>query len=536
MDASQTTPSDLTKPFLSDGSMRRVMWSFVAFGVAARLAQYLICAPLWHDELALVDGLLQVHQLADVLRPLPNAQIAPPWFCAFEWLLIQQIGCSEYVLRFLPLAMSVVALLGFTYFCRRALPTLAATIAVAIFAVSNNLIEYAAEVKPYSGDVAATVLLAWLIQRWWQSDQVRYLGVLTVLAPLMLGLSFPTFFIYATIAAVIAPRVVLHSNAITKVVYATFLLTLGLTAATLYVGYISHQSQATMTFMSEFWSPAFFPWATPVGWPGWFFSIHTGELMAYPFGGNHGASAVTALAFVVGVSVLIRQRQYFGLAFILVPFGLGIIASALGKYPYGYLNRTSAYLGPIVIVTAAIGTAPIIQRLNQWARSAKPMWGYVIVLYLLGASVVITALVKPSRVRRDWQSRAFARWFWNDHAGSIPTICALTDLGIELPHTVDYRCHQRMYSGSHRSGVRQKLEEVLTDGGRARVVFPEDPRYPSDKLATWEAIRRRLPPGTRVVSTASFKVNPGDKLLCPIYHVYEIIVGREPSLLSFGRR
>jgi len=60
----------------------------------------------------------------------------------------------------------------------------------------------------------------------------------------------------------------------------------------------------------------------------WFLDVNTGYLFAYPEGGEHGASALTFLAFAAGAVVLWRRGRRIPVALCLLPFGLALAAYA----------------------------------------------------------------------------------------------------------------------------------------------------------------------------------------------------------------
>ena len=69
-------------------------------------------------------------------------------------------------------------------------------LAVGVFAVTYSGLRYAAEVKPYAGDLMVSTLLLWLTVRWWrQPDDTRWLWALVAVVPLALGLSYPAVFV-----------------------------------------------------------------------------------------------------------------------------------------------------------------------------------------------------------------------------------------------------------------------------------------------------------------------------------------------------
>ena len=512
--------------------LQRWTWWFVGFGLIARSIQYLLCAPLWHDELALVDALLQVESFGELGRPLANAQIAPPLFLAVQWWLIHTFGCGEYVVRLVPFTASIASLLLFHKLCHRTMPPIVTFIAVGIFAVSGNLIEYAADAKPYAGDVASTLLILLLTHEWLESGKTRWLLLLTCSTPLIMAFSLPAMFLLGAVA-IVGGLIAIKSDWSTRFAYAAYSSCLLSSFLVLLTTFLNRQSTGTLTFMDQFWEPSFFPWNAPADWPAWLVSAHTGQLMAYPIGGGNYASVLTTVAFVIGLFAMWRTSESRSrhLAICLLPFALCLIASAMHRYPYGYLNRTSVFLAPLVIIVAAVGTAAAGGFcMRRWRAAVhRPLIAYSILLLLIGSLTIVTALAKPSRARRDWQSRSFARWFWRDHGRSYPTICALTDLQLDMKYTVDYRCHQRRYSSPHKLGPRADIKKLLRPGTRLRIVFPQDPRYPSDQLAVWSEIEKKLGKA-KVLNRQAFEVNPGDSLLCPVYHVVDVVI--EPNALA----
>ena len=76
-------------------------------------------------------------------------------------------------------------------------------LAVALFAVSEPPIRYAAEVKPYSADLLVSLLLLSLAVKWLQNPgRVRQLWILAAMMPLVTGISLPSVFLIGSIVAV----------------------------------------------------------------------------------------------------------------------------------------------------------------------------------------------------------------------------------------------------------------------------------------------------------------------------------------------
>lgn len=130
----------------------------VVLGCAVRIVQYAANRSLWLDESALALNVID-RSVGALLGPLAFAQAAPPGFLLVEKALTHLFGRGEYALRLFPLLSSLAALALFALLARRVLAPWAAALATALFASAGNLIYYGSEVKQYSSDVAATLVL-----------------------------------------------------------------------------------------------------------------------------------------------------------------------------------------------------------------------------------------------------------------------------------------------------------------------------------------------------------------------------------------
>ena len=91
-----------------------------------------------------------------------------------EWLVGRTGGYSEETLQFVPLAAGVAAIVLFAHLAHRYLATWTAVIATAMFVVSDGLIYYASELKPYSSDVLVTIVLLLLGMSVVEEDSEHY--------------------------------------------------------------------------------------------------------------------------------------------------------------------------------------------------------------------------------------------------------------------------------------------------------------------------------------------------------------------------
>ncbi|MBD3337003.1 MAG: hypothetical protein GF355_15930 [Candidatus Eisenbacteria bacterium] len=140
------------------------LWGLVALGILLRLAQYLANPSLWLDEAMLALNLV-ARSAAQLQQPLDYEQAAPLLFLQIEKLLLNAFGTKEPALRALPLLSGCAALVLSRSLMVRLLPRGARAAALFLVAVSNPLIDYATQVKPYALDAALAVLALALAAR-----------------------------------------------------------------------------------------------------------------------------------------------------------------------------------------------------------------------------------------------------------------------------------------------------------------------------------------------------------------------------------
>jgi hypothetical protein len=132
-------------------------------GTAVRLRQYAGARSLWLDEAFLAESLTTRGPVELVSEPLAYSQSAPlGWLLAVR-SVVAVAGTSEQALRLVPLLCGLAALPLAWLLARRLLPagaeSAAVPVVVALVALSPPLIGYSNELKPYSADVAAVLLV-----------------------------------------------------------------------------------------------------------------------------------------------------------------------------------------------------------------------------------------------------------------------------------------------------------------------------------------------------------------------------------------
>lgn len=340
------------------GADVRFAWLTAAvllIGAGLRVGQYAMGEALWYDELALARNLVErsFHEL--VTLPLDYAQVAPPGFLLLEKLAITVLGNNEYALRLFPLLCALASLPLVAEVARRMLLTGAAFIAVMMFSLSPTIIGFGSQVKQYSTDVAAALLMTTLTLRWWEGRNSRDGAVSAATLLGMLGcvavwFSQAAVLVLGGLSLALLLGTVLQRERATlrNVALITIIWGTGMVGAVIWA--LQNASPATHAYMHEYWAEGFMPLPP---WSGdeavWLWRTLRSFLyrqLRYPF------PAVGVILTALGAVILVKRRQWFAFV-VIAPLGVALLASAAQLYPVG--ERVSLFLLPGILVLMAEG-------------------------------------------------------------------------------------------------------------------------------------------------------------------------------------
>ena len=351
-------------------SVKILRWlavALIAVGVLGRLVRYFLPFPIWGDEAFVCFNLLH-RDFAGLTHGLEYAQVAPILFLWGELATVRLLGFSEHAMRLLPLLAGLASLALFWRLARSTVPPLAAVIAVGLLAAARWPISMGTFVKPYSGDLLMALVLLVLAVEWLRRpQQLRWLVVLALAAPVALAASYPAVFVAGAVSLALLPTAWRSGwagrglfVAYNLLVAATFLGTYWLVVRT----QLDPGNGSVSQYLQTYWADAFPP-ASP--WPllKWLALVHTGQMMAYPVGGSDGLSTVTFLLFTFGVWTWWKGGRRSLLVLWLAPFALNLLAAVLHRYPYGASCRLCQHLAPAVCLLAGTGIAALVERFVQ---------------------------------------------------------------------------------------------------------------------------------------------------------------------------
>ncbi len=385
-------------------AIARTLLAFVALGVVWRVARFAACPPLWGDEAFIAVNLL-VRDLAGLLRPLEYYQIAPIGFLWAELAALRTLGASEWSLRLIPFLSGLASLGLFVRLAGRTVDRRSALLAVGIFAAAFYPVRHATEVKPYATDLFFSLMttgLAW--SAWLDRESARRWLALTVAVAAGVWFSYPLVFVAAGVGSVLAIRAAKEPTRRGVTLFVAFGLATSASWLASYFWVARAQSEAAPFYTQlQTWRDAFPPLGRPWKLPLWLVDVHTGNMLAYPNGGNNFGSLATAALVVAGCLALRKTRPAL-LAMLLSPLAPTLLASAFQRYPYGTSARTTLFMAPAFCLLAGVGLVALIRRL----RGARRQRAYRLSTIALVGMILVATVVNvawPYKNFEDGENR-----------------------------------------------------------------------------------------------------------------------------------
>lgn len=139
----------------------------LGLGFALRAKHYFENRSLWLDEAWVGVTVVSCYfsELWQNMLVLPEVATPPLFFLLIEKSIVWLWGNHEYALRLFPFVAGLTSVVLFYFLTRRILSNGAATLALAVFVLSEPLVYYSAELKQYSTDVLVALLLYLFLER-----------------------------------------------------------------------------------------------------------------------------------------------------------------------------------------------------------------------------------------------------------------------------------------------------------------------------------------------------------------------------------
>ena len=359
------------------------LWSVIAVGIALRVTQYLADRSLWGDEGALALNLIQ-KPVGDLLKPLDYLQGAPTGFLLAEKAIIEVLGDDELALRLFPLACGILSLFLFAAVARRVLEPIGAACALVLFATAEFPVYYSSEVKQYSVDVAATLVLFYgALAIDWRTARAWQVGLAGVAAGVVVWFSHAALIVLPALAlALLVTYALSRDTRAFKAVLAASAVG-GISAAAAYlVNHDNARRVAGEAVSSQSGS-----------------AIGLGRLadplrdlwhaFPEPVGVARTATGLALIACVLGGIALTRLNLQRALM-VMTPIAATLAASTLDLYPF--YSRFILFLVPFFLLLVGAGLEVLMRP-----QSRAAPFGVLAVLLVLSYPIAraATNLVNP---------------------------------------------------------------------------------------------------------------------------------------------
>ena len=357
----------------------RVSWTvitvtIVLVGVALRVAQYASRQSYWNDEASLVLNIFD-RDARELLGPLDHDQASPPLVLLAMRGMFVTFGRSEYAMRLLPLILGTGALMLFAGVAWRSLPPSMAAITLALFALSDNLINHAAEAKQYSSDLfVATLLLLLAMHGAPHVPAERRLIRVALVACAAVWFSHSTVFVFGGIALVLGAAALRERRKNLPFVTAAIAAP-AMSFLAMYLVSIRRQ-QSAMLF--DYWQAKFvdYSWTLPLWLAKSFYGL-------FDYAYDRCGGVLLPLG-VIGAVHLWRAGRRELLGVLVLPILFTLAAAALHRYPFGG-TRLTLFLAPSCLLL--VGAGLLALREMRWPRTGQ--WWVALPVALLALHGVI---------------------------------------------------------------------------------------------------------------------------------------------------
>jgi hypothetical protein len=327
------------------------MCGLLALGILFQIADWAQNRSLWQDEIALALD-LQKSSFAQLAQPLDNNQAAPIGFLWISKSLTTLLGQSERALRLLPLFSAIAALVLSRKWLGKTFSPLEAFLAFGLLIIQPRLIQYAAEFKPYSTDVAAALIVLVLHSKLLESQfRISQFASYATAAISLPWLSFPAALI--VIASIIILAFELLSQRQWKSLIALILIGIAFAVSTAIQIHLLNRTEGNSALL-EFWQPNLMPRDSISSALIWLARMWV-ELFNNPIKATSAWFA--AILAIIGLIILYFHRRPQIAFLIAFTLAAAFAAAALRRYPIG--DRVALYLMPILCLLIALPIATI---------------------------------------------------------------------------------------------------------------------------------------------------------------------------------
>ncbi len=363
-------------------------WVILAIALFLRSYQYFINRSLWHDEAHLALNFVDFG-FKDLSKPLEHYQSAPIFFLWSIEALSRIFGLGEMSLRIVPFVFSIIAVPLFYHLVLSITKNkLTATIAFLIYAVNLSFVYYASELKPYTIDVSAYIILIYLLVTN-NGFVARYRTLLLICSGCLLAFfsnATAVIFLCCTLYYIMQVRITNIGAEKMFVIPLRNICILGAWFAAFALNYLLFvHDHPYAEGMRQIWAYTFCP--TP------FFGPEFNEYMKHYFTDlflndlflvdrTYYIGYILLLLAIAGIAFALLRKQYLLLLFGLLPIAIAYLFSILKLYPFYPRFILYTFPGLIIIISNGISHLVLVFNNKGYRMVSGLMVGLFLVLLL----------------------------------------------------------------------------------------------------------------------------------------------------------
>jgi Dolichyl-phosphate-mannose-protein mannosyltransferase len=321
-----------------------------------------------------------------LLNGLSYAQVAPAGFLLIEKADVRLFGTSEYALRAFPLACGILSQILLWQIAKRVLSGWFVPFAVGLLSLGVPFIYFSSQVKQYSSDVAAALLLLLaaveIRRRGATRTRACWFGIV---GAIIVWFSQPAAFVLAGVGLALVIMVWRERDIVAARTYAICGTVWAVSASAAALLAMRNLTEMDRDYFRAFWSEGFMPFpprtVADLGWlPNklvWAFGRFASGMARTSGGLNYRWSAVFTITMLVGLWGLWKSEKNRDVAlFVGLPVVLVAALSAAKLYPF--TARLFTFLLPGLLLATAAGTEQVLANWPSRAQFLTPAFLAVI--------------------------------------------------------------------------------------------------------------------------------------------------------------
>ncbi len=362
----------------------RVVAGIISFGVIAAIINFLHNRSLWFDESLLALNVVNKSYL-ELLRPLDYNQVAPVGFLFIEKFLSTLTGNHDWSLRIFPF-LCYIGSFPLLYFFNMKLhgSKYASLVCVAFFAINSTIVYYSFEVKQYSTDVFAAILLLFIGLKLIEDIGNKKTAIIySIIGTIAVFISNVSIVLIITNFIVVFYKRYFQKKKLDYFVWIPIFSWIISFTVYFYFFIYHHPSKKSML---RYWTQkdAFLPINTFNSKP-YLFIYDKMNMIFNSIISNNTFGWIYFILFAIGLFLFLKMRK--SLFIIILPVILHLILSSLKLYPFH--SRLILYLIPLFLTVISFAFYFVFERLKE----KKPMLSFVVLILLFLNAYSLASIV-----------------------------------------------------------------------------------------------------------------------------------------------